>query len=114
LDGRRRGKGAGVAAIEVTEADDGRVIAAQVGDEIVLRLPERGSTGYLWDLEGAGDPALVLERSEGDAGAMPGAPGERRLVFRLAGASRSEVVLARRRGPGEVYQRFTLVVEPQK
>jgi predicted secreted protein len=114
LDGRAGGKGAPVAAIELTEADDGRVIPAQVGDEVVVRLPERGSTGYLWDLEEAGDPSLVLERSDAEAGAMPGAPGERRLVFRVATASRSQVVLERRRGSGDVDQRFTLVVEPQK
>jgi predicted secreted protein len=108
------GKGAPVAVIEVTEADDGRVVPTEVGDEVVVRLPERGSTGYRWDLEVAGDPALVLERSDAEAGAMPGAPGERRLVFRVSDASMSELVLERRRAPGAADRRFRLVVDAQK
>jgi inhibitor of cysteine peptidase len=37
--------------ITITTSDNGRVIEAKKGDEIVLRLPENPTTGYRWTVD---------------------------------------------------------------
>lgn len=58
-------------------------VEADVGDSVVIALPENGTTGYQWSVEPASD-ALVVESNEyrsPDSGA-PGAAGERVVELR--------------------------------
>jgi inhibitor of cysteine peptidase len=45
-------------AATLTEADNGRTVDVQVGDALLLRLPENATTGYRWSFDGL-DTAIV-------------------------------------------------------
>ena len=47
--------------IILTGADSGQSIAARVGDEIVLQLPENPTTGYRWEVGVADGLDLVAD-----------------------------------------------------
>ncbi len=75
--------------ILLTEADSGRSIAARVGDEIVVELPENPTTGYRWEvvtadgLEPVADGYLAAEPDPADAEPAFGRGSLRELRFRV-------------------------------
>lgn len=95
-----------VAQVEVTS--DAQVEVG-VGDEVVIRLPENATTGYVWSVHSVGDGLTLVEdtmvppspaggtppdRSRFPEGiAPPGAGGERFVRVRATAPTRTEVVL---------------------
>ena len=79
----------------LTPADDGKTLAVDPEDVVVLELPEQAATGYQWTVETSG-AAVVLERP---AAGDPGAPGaERTRVFEVRpGPGRTQVTATKAR-----------------
>jgi predicted secreted protein len=78
-------------AVELTESDAGAEHAVDVGQELVLRLPENRTTGYRWHLALPEDGVVLDDdRFEPDTSGRPGAGGTRtfRLHATRAGAHR--------------------------
>ncbi len=68
-----------VDAIELTDADNGRTVAAAVGREVSVRLPENASTAYRWEVpEGLSITHDGYLRSDGEG---VGGSGERQFTF---------------------------------
>lgn len=105
---------AGGAVVELSEADNGRVLAAQVGDLLRIRLAENASTGYRWDLESASSD--VLEALESDVAYPPsvvGASGTVTFSFRARQPGQGELRLRhwrRWQGDASVTRRFRLTL----
>jgi predicted secreted protein len=88
-----------VATREISESELGSTLTLDRGDELVLALRERPSTGYRWSVERV-DSALLAEQPgsyEAKSGEL-GAPGVRRLVFVALAAGSTELGLKRSRG----------------
>ena len=77
--------------VELGLADDGRTVEVGVGDRVVVRLPENGGTGYLWQANVSGPGRLVDDRPEPAGSADPGASGYHR--FEVAFDGSGEVAL---------------------
>ena len=83
-------------SLTMTEADDGRIVSAHAGDEVVVRLPENPTTGYRWEVERL-DGNLVRE---GDSFTLHpdvkiGSGGLRELRFRATAAGTARLELKR-------------------
>jgi inhibitor of cysteine peptidase len=98
----------------LTQADSGRNIELHVGDAVVLRLPERASTGYRWEIEAA-DTTLV-DAQEGQyaaASSAVGGGGETQWTLRARATGIAYIRLKRwRRWEGEdsVRERFEVTL----
>ena len=68
---------------DLSFADEGKTIAAQVGSELMLALPVIGGTGYRWQLEPP-SPEAVLVREEPSHEQARRVGGSLDQVFRLA------------------------------
>lgn len=81
--------------IQISATDHGKSIAAHLGDELVLSLPENPTTGYRWQLNPPGK-SLVLEsdRFELQEKAMTGAAGIRQFSFCVSAAGQARLRLA--------------------
>ena len=55
----------------LTERDDGRTIEVQVGDRLVLELPQIAGTGYRWTLDGPVPEALEVREESFRARSNP-------------------------------------------
>lgn len=80
----------------LTDADDGKIQAVDVGDDILIQLSGNASTGFQWErtspiaLEGTPlEP--VEEGSYKSLGSMPGSPGL--FSFRYSAANQGTVTL---------------------
>ena len=72
--------------------DHGREISIQVGDRILLRLPENPTTGFRWTADIPEFLSLIRDTNEpGDA---PGAAGYRVLEFVASALGRTDLSLA--------------------
>lgn len=99
----------------LTSADNGKSIEVQVGDSVVVRLPENPATGFVWAIDKAGDDVLPLETSgySPAAGAGVGGGGQRSLTFRAirAGTLRLQLKLWREwEGDKSIAERFTATI----
>ena len=56
--------------MELTDADTGAEHSLDVGQELVVRLPENRTTGYRWDLAVPDGVALDDELTGGDVGGI--------------------------------------------
>jgi len=87
--------------------------AIGVGEEVEVRLPENGTTGYVWSVVSAGsgvqlvDDNVDLGQGDGEGRTAPGAGGVRVLRFRATAAGTWEVTtrLARPWEPGPLEER---------
>jgi inhibitor of cysteine peptidase len=101
-------------ALTLTEADDGRIISAHPGDEVVIRLPENPTTGCRWSIERIEGPFL----HEGDSFALGsdvkiGSGGVRELRFLATDAATARIQLKRWQaweGEQSVDARFTVTI----
>jgi inhibitor of cysteine peptidase len=94
-----------VAEIEISGPGDEQSAAAVevgVGDEVVIRLPENATTGYVWSvqsidhgLELVEDAMLPAGGTAGEAAGPPppGAGGQHVVRLRATAPARAEVVL---------------------
>jgi inhibitor of cysteine peptidase len=103
-----------VAQVTVTRADNGRVVAAKVGDTIAVRLAENPTTGYTWTIASIDGARLEAGLPTRETGAGVGAGGTTTWPIRVraAGRARLELVHARsweRDVPAA--ERFTVTVD---
>ena len=103
-----------MATIEVTSAEDGTSIEADVGDTILLRLADNPTTGYGWEFEPVTGDSLVLTNSgyEPSSGAMGGG-GVTTWTLSVIAAGTISIALKQWRpweGDASVLDRFTLTV----
>jgi inhibitor of cysteine peptidase len=102
-----------------TEADDGRSVAAAVGDVLTVRLSENPSTGYSWEptysggLEPGDDEFVAPSASPG----LVGAAGTRSFSFVVSAAGTQSFAAAYERpweaGTVEPAEEFTLTIEAE-
>lgn len=96
-----------MADVEVRQ--DGAVVSAEVGDRVLIRVPENAGTGYQWAIGEVG-PGLEVEsdRVELPSQLRPGAAAERVFVLRARAGGRDKVELRLRRSwepePIEVFR----------
>jgi inhibitor of cysteine peptidase len=64
-----------MAAISLTDANNGQSIQVRQGDEIILRLPENPTAGYRWHIDRA--DGLAQEMSEHTTGSDQPGPNPR-------------------------------------
>lgn len=76
--------------VEVTDAG---TVEAGVGDEVVIRLPENATTGYVWTVTVTGLELVDDEMVPPGADKGVGAAGERLVRVRAVAPGRGEVVL---------------------
>ena len=103
-----------MATIEVTSAEAGTSIDADVGDTILLRLADNPTTGYRWEFEPVTGDSLVLTNSgyEPSSGAMGGG-GVTTWTLSVIAAGTISIALKQWRpweGDASVLDRFTLTV----
>jgi inhibitor of cysteine peptidase len=72
-----------MSSISLTEADKDRTIDVPQGSEVVIRLEETPTTGYVWALDQTDDKVLPLQSSDFSPtpGAGVGAGGTRTFTF---------------------------------
>jgi len=80
----------------LTEADHGRLVVVEVGDEIVIRLSGNASTGYQWERSSPTEfestaLAPIAEADYESLGSAPGSPGL--FTFRYIAVERGTVTL---------------------
>lgn len=75
--------------VEVTGAD---AVEVGVGDEVVIRLPENATTGYVWSAAVGEGLELVGDEMAPPEGGV-GATGERLFRVRAVAPGRGEVLL---------------------
>jgi inhibitor of cysteine peptidase len=103
----------------LTRADNGKTIEVQVGDSVVVRLPENPTTGFAWAIDKGSDDVLPLEASEYSpaAGAGVGGGGQRSLTFKAtrAGTVGLQLKLWREwEGDKSVAERFTATIRVKR
>ncbi len=74
--------------VEVTGAE---TVEVGTGDEVVIRLPENATTGYVWSV-GSVDDNLTLTGADAIP-AEPGSRGERVFRVRAISAGSGDIVL---------------------
>lgn len=107
-----------------TEADNGSMIRAAVGETFTIRLGENASTGYTWTLRQSSGLKLLRDEFEqpstsatpgGQSPALVGAPGTRVFEFEVAGTGKQLVHAMYHRAweakDDAGTQEFTLTVE---
>lgn len=90
--------GAVLARVQISSVENGKTVAADVGDRLVVSLPENPTTGYRWQVDSSGS-FLVLENDDFQLqqGAAMGASGTRSLTFHAIAPGRASLHLAARR-----------------
>jgi inhibitor of cysteine peptidase len=69
-------------------------VTVSVGDDVVIRLPENATTGYVWTVHAVGDGLELVEDTMVPPGVVaPGADGERLVRVRATAPTRADVVL---------------------
>ena len=83
----------------IGERDSGKLVEVEVGQSVVIRLPENPTTGFRWSVIAGGDVVCTFVRDEfqGAAIAVPGAGGEHVWEMRADAAGETLIKLACRR-----------------
>jgi len=95
------------------ERANGQRVALPVGSEMVLRLEENPTTGYRWQMDSPGSPALKLaaDRYEAPERGKAGAPGHHVWSFRAVAPRSGIVHLSYRRRFGGIASTFAVEVQ---
>lgn len=105
--------------LTITKADNGKAFAANVGETILVTLPENPTTGYRWELSGQAAPVLALAKDDylgagqGKKPAMLGSGGTREFTFKAAAPGAAKLALILRRSwesPDAAADSFSAVV----
>jgi inhibitor of cysteine peptidase len=98
----------------VDERGNGSTVQLRVGDDLELRLDENPTTGFRWNLDTSGSPALASrgDRYDAPAAGVAGAGGVHVWQFTAqhAGTGRMELSHRRRFG-GAAGRTFVLNIE---
>lgn len=90
-----------MAELKLGFADKDRIVAAKVGDTIVITLPENATTGFQWNVASLTEDSLALEMTDATSApsGAPGAGGGEVVVrFRATAAGPGNVILKLSRG----------------
>lgn len=68
----------------ITPSESGKTLHAQVGDVVVVRLPESPTTGFRWAIVGGPDDVLRLRDDRFELAGGGGIGGGGTRIFRLA------------------------------
>jgi predicted secreted protein len=103
--------------VTLTQADDGRSVDVDQGDEVVIELPENPITGYRWAVVPTHEPLLSLVRTDSAlvSGGI-GAPSVRAFTFKANVSGSAQIELKNWReweGDSSVRSRFTVSVHIQ-
>jgi len=98
--------------VDLGEESNGREISLNVGDTVILRLPENPTTGYRWTLEKDGSPVCskIGDSFVPPADSRPGSPGTHEWRFRAEkpGAAAVEMRLIRKWNGDSATRSFAL------
>lgn len=96
-------QGATVNAIQVSEADAGKTIAAKQGEMIAVRLDENPTTGYQWDIqvEPPGPWQLVTSSFSPPSAGRAGGGGTRTWLLQAAHGGKAHLAFELRRRWGD-------------
>ena len=86
--------------VQLSEADNGTVVNAHVGDTVTVRLPENPTTGATWDVAAPAGVVRLVDSALLPGGMNPGAGGSRQLRFVAENPGRIDLT-ARLRRPWE-------------
>jgi hypothetical protein len=86
--------------VELGPADNGRQLQVTVTDTLIVRLPESGAAGYVWDLAVNGPAQVTDDQVEPPGGPVAGAALVRRLRLVIQAPGRI-VFRATRHNPWE-------------
>jgi len=94
------------------ERANGQRVALPMGADVELRLEENPTTGYRWQVDSPGAPALALggERYEAPPRGKAGAPGHHVWSFRAVAPRSGIIRLSYRRHFGGVASTFAVEV----
>lgn len=80
-----------------TKDDDEKIVALNVGDKLLVRLPGNYTTGYQWVVKQGYDKDVIEQAGDGkykpDATDRVGAPGIAEFTFKAIGTGRTELEL---------------------
>ena len=86
---------------ELTEADSGGTLTAEVGERFVISLPSNPTTGYTWSFGAPYDENVVILSSDvfsnPEETGLAGTPGRRILTFSVVGPGKSGIRLEYKR-----------------
>ena len=101
--------------IVATQSDNGAVLQARTGDEVVIRLSEVPTTGFRWDIENAASNVTSLGSDfEPAAGAGMGGGGTRTFRFRAHSPGQALLSLRLRRaweGDRGATERYLITIQ---
>src|SRR5262245_3362204 len=88
----------GIAMVDIDRSANNTERAVAIGQEIRITLPENPTTGFRWDIETKGEPALQLDNETFDSlqGGV-GKGGIHQWRFTAAREGRGDIVLVYRR-----------------
>jgi inhibitor of cysteine peptidase len=109
------GSDASPAAVTLTEADQGRAISVNTGDEIAIRLDSNPTTGYEWAVAALDEQRITYLTSNYEApkNGMVGQGGTQELRFRATGAGESTLALKYWRsweGDASIVEQFSVTI----
>lgn len=99
----------------LTQADNQRTAEIRVGEQIVVRLPENRSTGYVWAIDETNRQWLALDgtRFEEPTDGFIGARGTRNYIFTARQAGKIDLKLKYWRiweGEKSISERFSVTL----
>ncbi|MFN7927227.1 MAG: protease inhibitor I42 family protein [Blastocatellia bacterium] len=81
-----------MAALTLTQAQNGQSLQVQPGDQIVVLLAENPTTGYCWAVDKLDEQLLTLDDSAyAPAGTALGGGGERKITLTAQNAGNTSV-----------------------
>ena len=111
-----KGSGMGRKEMTLTRGDNGKTIEVQAGDNVVVRLEENPTTGFVWAIDQDNDDILPLQNSDYTMApsAGIGGGGQRSLTFKAqkAGTVSLQLKLWREwEGDRSITERFFVTVQ---
>jgi inhibitor of cysteine peptidase len=100
--------------LTLTQADNGRSLALQVGGTFTVSLDENPTTGFQWAIDSSGGDLVKLQASEyvPAASAGVGRGGRRILTFKAQRAGDGQLKLElRREWQNSIAERFTVTLQ---
>jgi len=99
--------------LTLSEADAGSRPDVRVGDQVVVELAEKPTTGYRWQVDVDTARARVVDDTFLSASDAMGAPGRRRLTFEVLQAGAVDIRLrnARSWDPENAVGEFSVTLE---
>jgi len=107
-----------MSSIPLTEADKGTTVDVPEGGEVVIRLKENPTTGYVWALDQTDDTVLALQSSDFSSTPVAGVGGGGTRTFTFTagqpGTAHLELKLWREwEGDSSIIERYDVDIQVQ-